>query len=596
MKEFKWPIAAYIFIAILSSAIDIVTTILSAQSLVKVTEASNYHTSFMPAIYLMLIVLGLTVLKRLGYFTLNWIYNLYSNKIMARLNLDLAKQAFKLDSKTFSDHDTGTFVQRIVSDPERIIDNLTTVVDFIINIASSLVIIIYITTLNAWITLAIAVIVCLSLIFEMKRMNVRRKNRKDVRKKSDQITSLTTEIVRSEKDIKSLGLEHKLSNVSMKNYDAYQKSRFKFDITDSAFWTIRNLIINAGTILTLVLGIFLMDKGLLTLATFMIVYSYNGTLYNFVYSFGQLGNCFVDIKVSHGRMFSLFDEDEFVTEKFGTRKIDNVVGKIEFKDVSFSFKEYDYNEPENVGELIKKRKVWKKEKVLKSENKIFDKLSFSIQPNTTVAFVGRSGSGKSTILNLMAKMYEVDSGGVLIDDIDIREFDKESLRKTISLVNQFPYIFDMTIKENLLLAKEDATDEEIEDAIKRASLFDFVESLPDKLDTKVGESGIKLSGGQKQRLAIARALLRNSSIIIFDESTSSLDNFAQEDVKQSINNLKGKSTIVIVAHRLSTIKDVDEIFFLENGKIVDKGTFDELFKRNEKFHTMFLAENIEQEE
>jgi len=150
----------------------------------------------------------------------------------------------------------------------------------------------------------------------------------------------------------------------------------------------------------------------------------------------------------------------------------------------------------------------------------------------------------------------------------------------------------MTIKENLLLAKGDATDKEIFDAIKKASLKEFIDTLPKGIDTKVGESGIKLSGGQKQRLAIARALLRKSNIIIFDESTSSLDNFAQEEVKRSIDGLKGKSTIVIVAHRLSTIKNVDTIFFLDGGEIVDSGTFSELFDRNEKFRAMFLAENV----
>ena len=198
----------------------------------------------------------------------------------------------------------------------------------------------------------------------------------------------------------------------------------------------------------------------------------------------------------------------------------------------------------------------------------------------------------STILNLISKMYEVDSGKVLIDGVDIKQLNKETIRTSISLVNQFPYIFDMTIKENLMLAKEDATDEEINIAIKESALEDFIAELPEGIDTKVGESGIKLSGGQKQRLAIARAMLRKSSIILFDESTSSLDNISQNQIKKSIDNIKGKSTVVIVAHRLSTIKNVDKIFFLENGVIVDSGTFDELFKRNKKFKTIFLAENI----
>ena len=142
------------------------------------------------------------------------------------------------------------------------------------------------------------------------------------------------------------------------------------------------------------------------------------------------------------------------------------------------------------------------------------------------------------------------------------------------------------------MAKNNATEEEILQAIKKSYLDEFIESLPNGIDTVVGESGIKLSGGQKQRLAIARALLRNSSIIIFDESTSSLDNIAQEYVKRSIDELKGSSTIVIVAHRLSTIRNVDKIYFLDEGKIIDEGTFEELFDKNEKFRRMFLAEDL----
>ena len=189
-------------------------------------------------------------------------------------------------------------------------------------------------------------------------------------------------------------------------------------------------------------------------------------------------------------------------------------------------------------------------------------------------------------------MLEVDDGKVLIDDVDIKDLDKQTLRSSISLVNQFPYIFNMSIKDNLKMAKEDATDEEIDKAIEDSFLKEFVDSLPNGLDTIVGESGIKLSGGQKQRLAIARALLRKTSIIIFDESTSSLDNLAQEHIKKCIDNLKGKSTIVIVAHRLSTIKNVDNIFFLENGKIVDEGTFDRLCKKNKEFERLFEIENL----
>ncbi len=593
LARYKGWIFVYILLTAVASVCDIFRVILMANAIETITIPN-----FQKAIYLMLGVVGISIFQRICWYFINLIYFKYSNRIMSDLNLDLAKQAFKLNSKTYNDHDTGTFVQRIVEDPAQIVDNLSSLVDMIMEIITASIMLIYIMTLNLWIALVLIGLAVIAGIIEFKRVKIRRKNKWVVRRKNDKVHSLTTEIVHSEKDIKSLGLEGKLSEVSKSYYEDYRNHRYKLDVTDMNFWSIRNFIIAIGILCTLVFGIWLMDKGTLTLASFMIVYSNRDSLWGVVFNAGNIANTFVTIKVCHKRMFSLFDEDEFVTEKFGDVTLENVVGEIEFKNVSYTFKEYEYEEIKADDLLDKKKRKehkarnYKSAKKLVSENKIFDNLSFKIQPNTTVAFVGKSGSGKSTILNLMSKMYEADEGQVLIDGVDIKLLSKETLRDTISLVNQFPYIFDMTIKENLLLAKGDATDDEIHEAIKKASLDEFVDSLPKGIDTRVGESGIKLSGGQKQRLAIARAMLRLSNIIIFDESTSSLDNFAQEEVKKSIDGLKGKSTIVIVAHRLSTIRDVDKIYFLDGGKIIDSGTFEELFERNNTFKTMFLTENI----
>lgn len=584
-KKYRNWIIFYTIISLIAAVCDIFMTILLAKAIELIT-IPNY----IKAIYLLCVVIAISVFQRICWYLTSFIYYKYSNKIMTAINTDLAKQAFKLNSKTYNDHDTGTFVQRIVEDPAQIVDSLASIIDTVTELVAALVMLIYITTLNFWISIILVCLTIIAGIIEFKRVKIRRKNRWEMRKKNDIVQSLTTEIVRSEKDIKSLGLEEKLTETSSKYYEAYRASRYKLDITDVNFWTTRNFIIGIGSLAIILFGVFLMDKGLISLAAFMIVYSNRDSLWNVVYNVGNLGNTFTNIKVCQKRMFSLFDEKEFVTEKFGNEDCQNLKGMIEFKNVSYTFREYEY--PANDKEREEKGKLQNKKKILVSENKIFENLSFKINPNTTVAFVGKSGSGKSTILNLMSKMYEVDSGEVLIDGHNINNLNKKTLRNTISLVNQFPYIFDMTIKENLLLAKGDASEEELINAIEKASLKEFVESLPKGIETKVGESGIKLSGGQKQRLAIARALLRNSNIIIFDESTSSLDNFAQNDIKKSIDGLKGKSTIIVVAHRLSTIKDVDKIFFLDNGEIADSGTFDELFNKNEKFKTMFLAENM----
>lgn len=593
LLRFKGPIFLYIFLSVIACAGDILLTILLARMIEQITFGSYANAMIMLAVGA-----GINIFQRACWYACNLLYFKYSNKIMAQLSLDLAKQAFKLNSKTYNDHDTGTFVQRIVEDPAQTIDSLSSLVDMVIELISSTIMFIYIMTLNVWISLIFIGLATIAAVIEFYRTRTRRKNKFVVRRKNDKVHSLTTEIVRSEKDIKSLGLEEKLSQVSKEYYEDYRNHRYKMDKTDVTFWSARNFIIGIGSLAALILGVWLMEISLMTLATFMIVYANRETLWRLVYNAGNLSNTFINIKVCHSRMFALFDEQEFITENFGTQTIENPVGEIEFKNVSYIFKEYNYNNSskiEDAKELkkyLKEKKLGLRKKELISENKIFDNLSFKITPNTTVAFVGKSGSGKSTILNLMSKMYEADDGQVLIDGVDIKDLSKETLRKTISLVNQFPYIFDMTIKENLILAKPDATDDEIMDAISKASLSEFVGGLPNGIDTKVGESGIKLSGGQKQRLAIARALLRNSNIVIFDESTSSLDNFAQEEVKKSIDALKGKSTIVIVAHRLSTIKNVDKIFFLEHGEIVDEGTFEDLFNRNENFKDMFLIENI----
>jgi len=578
-SKYKWAIFLYIIVTLIAGACSIFCTILLADAIELITD-----TLYSQAIGLMFWALGVYVARRLCWFTAGVLYNKYSVEIMSDLNADLSKQAFKLNSRTYTSHDTGTFVQRIVQDPERVVDSLATIVDLLSETITAVAMMIYIATLNIYISLILLALVICALGIEIWRVKVRRKLKYAVRKENDKINSLTTEIVRSERDIKSLALETKLEEVSVDMYKGYKRAMYRHSNCDTYFWNSRSLLIEIVTALVLILAIYMMSKPLISLATFMILYSYRHNIYDIVWDIGNIANRVIDIKVSTNRMFSLFDEDEFVTEKFGDVHLDKIIGDIEFKNVAFTYEEYEFEY---------NNKTKKKDKKFVSKNKIFDDLSFTIPRNSTVAFVGKSGSGKSTILNLIAKMNTVDSGEVLIDGKNINTLDKETLRSNFSLVNQFPYIFDMTIKENLLLAKPSATDEDITKSIQLAALDEFVNSLPNGINTKVGESGIKLSGGQKQRLAIARAMLRRSPIILFDESTSSLDNFAQEEVKHSIDSIKGSSTIVIVAHRLSTIKDSDIIFFLDNGKIIDQGTFDYLYKNNESFQRMFLAENIE---
>ena len=256
LKRFKGVISVYILLTLISCACDIFLTIILANTIEIITQ-----NLFQKAILYLLIIIGISIVQRLCWYFNNLVYFKYSNKIMSLLNLDLAKQAFKLNSKTYNDHDTGTFVQRIVEDPAQIVDNLANLVDMIMSIITAFIMLVYITTLNAWISLALVVLGVVAGVIEYKRVKVRRKNRWAVRLKNDKVNSLTTEIVRSEKDIKSLGLEEKLSEVSKSYYEDYRNKRYKMDIVDCNFWSTRNFIISIGSFAVLLLGVYLMDKG-----------------------------------------------------------------------------------------------------------------------------------------------------------------------------------------------------------------------------------------------------------------------------------------------------------------------------------------------
>ncbi len=581
LNNHKIAIIFYILTVIMACVCSGATTLLFANFLSKVT-VGNFELGIR-----LLILAGVVTTFRRAFWWVNYfLYFKYSNIIWKEIAKDLTKRSFELSTSTFSDNNSGVFIQRIMNDPNDVLNHLSMIVEVLAETLTGFVIIFYIISLNWLIGILYIIVLIIAFIIEIYRKRIGKRNRLKTKKVNDKTYSLVTEIVKSEKDIKALGLESKLYETSNESFEKYQQQRCKTDVVDLHIWNSRNLLLETFGILVLLLGIYMMEQNTLTIAAYILLYSYKDNLYGLVWNIGAIFKSVTDLSVSNQRMFSMYDEKYYPAEKFGDKTLEKANGKIEFKNVEYAYTEVKENNDDE--EFTRKRKPVEHIK----KDPIFKDLSFTIDPNTTVAFVGKSGSGKSTILSLITKFMEVDGGKVLIDDKNINDLTKQTLRDNISLINQFPYIFDMSIKENLLLVKKDATDDELWDVLKRASFDEDVKAMPKGLNTKVGETGVKLSGGQRQRLAIARALLKQTKIILFDESTSSLDNFAQSHIQQSIENMKGQHTIVIVAHRLSTIKNVDKIYFLDNGKIVDSGTFEELFNNNKQFQNMFLIENV----
>ena len=306
-------------------------------------------------------------------------------------------------------------------------------------------------------------------------------------------------------------------------------------------------------------------QGKIIYSLFIVLESYIWRIDEVVESISDFGVSYNKVTVSLKRIDEIVNNKLYKDEKFGDIELDNIKGKIEFKNVKFKYRE--------------------------DEDYTLTGLNLKIEPNKKVAIVGRSGNGKSTLFNLLLRYFDSTEGKILIDGIDIKDLTEESLRKNISIIRQTPFLFNLSIMDNFRYVKEDIKLEEVREVCKRAYIDDYIMSLPNGYDTIIGEGGVNLSGGQKQRIAIARTLLKNSPIILFDEATSALDNESQDYIKKTIDDLVKDHTIVIVAHRLSTIVDADVINIIDKGKLVDSGKHKELLEKSDVYQNLYKSES-----
>ena len=396
-------------------------------------------------------------------------------------------------------------------------------------------------------------------IINRKRIAKQYEVQKELKILQESKTGLTSELVRGIRDIKVLNANNTILKQINEKIEKTTKKEVKIINIRNFYNYIENNTRAISDLCFIIIGCFLYNKTLLTIPTFVIIYNYQSKIKNLLTGIVQLSEYNKKFSISANRIFEVIDNEKFKKEKFGNVEIKKLEGNIIFENVSFGY----------------------------DKTKIINDMSFEIKPNERIAFVGKSGAGKTTIFSLITKLYNINKGKILLDGNNINDLTCSTLRDNMSIITQNPYIFNFSIKENLLLAKENATMKEIREACKMACIDDYIMSLPDRYNTMVGENGVILSGGQKQRIAIARALLMKTEIILFDEATSALDNETQSKIQEAINNLKGEYTILIVAHRLSTIIDSDRIFVVEDGKIVDSGSHKELLKKSKIYKNLY---------
>lgn len=523
----------------------------------------------------MIIICGIVLfviyfVRMLLKFFVQYYGHIIGVKMQAKMRKDLFEHLEELPYSYYDEHETGKIMSRLTNDlvdvselahhgPENFfICGIMVIGSFI-----------YLCTIN-WI-LALIIFACvpllvvISIILRKKMTDAFSETRKDVAKINAQVESSITGIrvtkafTNSEKEIEKF----------QKSNNSYIKSRSKAYKAMGLFHSTTSFAVDLFYVVCIISGSLFAINSIIDLSDYLtfvvsvsLFISPLQTLINFV---EQYQNGVTGFK----RFIEIMEEKPEFTNQNALENID-IKGEIEFKNVSFNYR---------------------------SSDQVLNNISFKINKGEKIALVGESGGGKTTICHLIPNFYQVSEGEVLVDNININNISFKALRRAIGIVQQDVFLFNGTIKENILYGKLDATDEEVIEASKRANIYDYIMSLPNGFDSEIGERGVRLSGGQKQRISIARVFLKNPSILILDEATSALDNTTEIMIQNALNELAKGRTTLIVAHRLSTIKNADRILVINHGEIVESGSHKELLDSegiysklyNQQFNDSYLS-------
>ncbi len=557
-RKNKKSLLTYLVLSIFLSVISAIIPIISAKLLLGVT-AGDFGELIKIAVILFLIEISRNALR---YFA-NRMSQLFFRETLVDIQLSIARETIRLESSILDKNSSGTFIDRLNKDSSDIADIFNWVNHFISDLLSNIGILVAVFIISR--EMFIFFIIGLAILFMFKKVRMQKYFARDqkYRELSEKNTGLITELVRGIKDIKLLNASEIFTNKIFYRLQKSNEERYSMMSIARKYDLITGSIQDFLSLLFIMVGVWLTKLGSLTIPGFVILYMYQSKVYNLLNISARLLEITKKFNLSAGRVFEITDGNHYKKEVFGSKNLERIKGDFEFNNVFFC---YEDNVP------------------------IINNLSFKVKANETVAFVGKSGGGKTTIFSLLTKLYNINAGEILIDGTNINQLDCESIRGNISIITQNPYIFNFSIRENLNIVKEDLRYEEMVEACKLACIHDYIMTLPEKYETVVGEGGLTLSGGQRQRLAIARALIKKTEIILFDEATSALDNETQKNIQNAINNMKKEYTILIIAHRLSTVINSDRIIVIDNGEAVADGKHSDLLLKNEMYRKLYETE------
>lgn len=548
VKNRKKELFIMIVLSAILSGISIVTPILSAKLLLNLTDGL-----LMELLKIAIFVFIVEVMRNFVSFMLNKINNKYLIDTVTDVQIEMFNETLKIETSEIDKNTSGVFIDRINNDTSDIINIFSDIAYSFIDFISNVGILVAIFIINRYMFLYFIFTSIILWYIDKKRRDLYFDRGKKYRKVREKRTGLISEVIRGVRDVKLLNAEKGILSKTKEQLNEVNKERLLMEMTDRRFILISSNVRDFLDVIFFAFATFLVYKNNLSVSSFVILYMYKGNVENLLNFYNRLVNHLKEFNLSATRVYEVLG-DKFKKEKSDgiTKKLD---GNIEFKNVSFKY----------------------------DKDSVLNDVSFKINKGERVGFVGESGSGKSTIFSLITRLYNGENGDILLDNININDISIKSIRDSISLIPQSPYIFNFSIEDNIKLSNRDASKKEIIEVTKKADIYDRIMEFEHDFDTKVGEGGITLSGGEKQRIAIARSLLKKSNIILFDEATSSLDSIAQNKVQKAIYGLDREKTILIIAHRLSTVISCDKIVVVDDGKIVDIGSHDELLNRCSKY-------------
>lgn len=493
------------------------------------------------------------------------LYNYLEIKFTKNVSKDLYKKIDMLPAKAFEEIGVGEFINRLYTDPDRIMELLQKLIRLVCKALVVVVVLIVSFKISLLLGFEILIFSFIMGFISFKFFPKIKKTQESIKKESDNYVKVATENITGIREIKSLGIKKNIENNIFNILDNLFSHNKKIKKYEVIYYSLNNLTYFILQFIILFTAGYYTVTGKIAYSLFIVLENYIWRIDEVVESISDFGVNYNKVTVSLKRISEIVNNKLYDDEKFGDVVLENVKGDIQFTNVKFRYSE--------------------------DEDYTLKGLNLKIVPNKKIAIVGRSGNGKSTLFNLLLRYFDATSGNITIDGVNICDLTEEDLRKNISIIRQTPFLFNLSIFDNFKLVKEDVTLDEVRKYCKEAYIDSYIMSLPDKYDTIIGEGGINLSGGQKQRLAIARTLLLNTKIILFDEATSALDNESQDYIKKTIDNLVKDHTIVIVAHRLSTIVDADVINVIDKGKLESTGTHEELLKKSKVYKNLYSNEN-----